>query len=214
MAAAAAEKSDADPHRSLLDKSWKEGVDYFLAEPSCACHDGESIQGSHLTTHQGDSATFPYVFFGCFTADDSVLGTYLLQWRLHESAGAGGALGARDIIDTLTAHGAKAKLMYFYETLSSDDYKVPALVFLSFFLLSLSLVFLLVSLSSRTIREQRPLRGCLTRKKRCRKCRIDVVFHSCFGATSVNSGHLSMWPTSKTRRVLRCRRVLHVGRVL
>jgi hypothetical protein len=66
-----------------------------------------------------------------------------MQWRLHENVNgiisgcAGGAGGsslerhlssipnARDFIDSFTAaHGPKAKLMYFYEILRSDDYKV------------------------------------------------------------------------------------------
>ena len=34
-----------DPeHRSALEKSWKEGKDYFKVESPIICHDGESIQ--------------------------------------------------------------------------------------------------------------------------------------------------------------------------
>ncbi|XP_037081881.1 SEC14-like protein 1 isoform X2 [Pollicipes pollicipes] len=86
-------------HRSVVEKSWKEGVDYFRVEPTLICHDGESVQGTHVTAH---------------------LGTYVLQWRYQESAG--GHHGTpRELIDTITAH--KARVMYFYETLRSADYK-------------------------------------------------------------------------------------------
>jgi hypothetical protein len=32
-------------HKSVIDKAWREGVDYFKVENSIVCHDGESIQG-------------------------------------------------------------------------------------------------------------------------------------------------------------------------
>ena len=72
------------------------GVDYFKVEASIVCHDGESIQGSHVTSH---------------------VGTYVLQWRFFDSAkqsvnfggGHGGAMGGGghshnplDVIDSLT----------------------------------------------------------------------------------------------------------------
>lgn len=38
--------------RSVLDKAWKESEDYFVVE-STVCQDGESIQGSHVTSHSG-----------------------------------------------------------------------------------------------------------------------------------------------------------------
>jgi len=86
-------------HRSVIEKSWKEGVDFFRVEPILLCHDGESVQGTHVTAH---------------------VGTYILQWRYQESAGphSGTAL---DLIDSITAH--KARVMYYYETLRSADYK-------------------------------------------------------------------------------------------
>lgn len=31
-------------HKSVIDKSWKESVDYFKVEPTLVCHDGESTQ--------------------------------------------------------------------------------------------------------------------------------------------------------------------------
>ena len=71
------------------------GVDYFKVEASIVCHDGESIQGSHVTSH---------------------VGTYVLQWRFFDSAkqslnfgGGSGAMGGGghshnplDVIDSLT----------------------------------------------------------------------------------------------------------------
>ena len=71
------------------------GVDYFKVEASIVCHDGESIQGSHVTSH---------------------VGTYVLQWRFFDSAkqslnfgGGGGAIGGgghshnpMDVLDSLT----------------------------------------------------------------------------------------------------------------
>lgn len=36
-----------DPeHRSVIEKCWKEGQEYFKVEQSVICHDGESIQVS------------------------------------------------------------------------------------------------------------------------------------------------------------------------
>lgn len=31
-------------HKSVIDKQWKEGHDYFRVEASIVCHDGESVQ--------------------------------------------------------------------------------------------------------------------------------------------------------------------------
>ncbi|XP_066944136.1 SEC14-like protein 1 isoform X8 [Macrobrachium rosenbergii] len=86
-----------DQHRSVIEKSWREGYEYFRVEPQLVCHDGESIQGSHVTSY---------------------MGTYVLQWRYYESAPHTSPL---DIIDTITA--PKAKIMYYYETLKSADYR-------------------------------------------------------------------------------------------
>jgi len=33
-------------HKSIIDKSWKEGHDYFRVESTTICHDGESVQVS------------------------------------------------------------------------------------------------------------------------------------------------------------------------
>lgn len=86
-----------DQHRSVIEKTWREGHEYFRVEPQLVCHDGESIQGSHVTSH---------------------MGTYILQWRYYESTQHTSPL---DIIDTITA--PKAKIMYYYETLKSADYR-------------------------------------------------------------------------------------------
>lgn len=90
---------------SCLDKSWVEGVDYMKVEPLIVCHDGESIQGSHVTSREG--------------------GTYILQWRYHEAIGHHGhhhhGHHHFDIIESITT--PKAKVMYYYEVLKSHDYK-------------------------------------------------------------------------------------------
>ncbi|XP_046681100.1 SEC14-like protein 1 isoform X2 [Homalodisca vitripennis] len=80
-------------HRSVVDKGWVEGQDYHRVEQPLTCHDGESIQGSHVT---------------CET------GTYVLQWRFS-----GPHL---DLLDSITS-SHRAQVMYYYEVLSSADYK-------------------------------------------------------------------------------------------
>jgi hypothetical protein len=88
---------------SCIDKGWREGSDFFKVENSIVCHDGESIQGSHVTSH---------------------VGTYLLQWKffdkptMHQSP-------LDDVIDSFTTMHSqhKAKVMYYYETLNSVDYR-------------------------------------------------------------------------------------------
>ena len=82
---------------SVIEKSWKEGTEYFRIEPSLLCHDGESIQGSHVTRDAG---------------------SYILQWRQQEVGGHNSPL---DILDTITA--PKAQLMYYSEVLKSADYR-------------------------------------------------------------------------------------------
>lgn len=44
---------------NVIEKGWKEGEHYEKVEQTILCHDGESVQGSHLTTKRG---------------------TYILQW--------------------------------------------------------------------------------------------------------------------------------------
>lgn len=78
----------------VFDKSWKEGTDYVVVEPSTVCHEGESIQGSHVTAFSG---------------------MYILSWRHHAS------MVIDNILDTIT--NPKAEIMYYYEVLHSADYK-------------------------------------------------------------------------------------------
>lgn len=83
---------------SCLDKNWVEGVDFMRVEPLIVCHDGESIQGSHVTAHDG----------GC----------YVLQWRYHDSVHHAHHF---DLIESITT--PKAKVMYYYEILNSQDFR-------------------------------------------------------------------------------------------
>ncbi|RXG68913.1 SEC14-like protein 1 [Armadillidium vulgare] len=89
-----------DVHKSVIEKGWKEGVDYFRVEPQLVCHDGESVQGSHVTSN---------------------MGTHILQWKYYEAPHSMQHNSALDLIDSITSH--KAKVMYCYETLRSADYK-------------------------------------------------------------------------------------------
>ncbi|CAG4982622.1 unnamed protein product [Colias eurytheme] len=53
--------SAVEEGRSVLAaREWREGEHYHRAEPTLVCHDGESIQGSHVMSHTG---------------------SYILQWR-------------------------------------------------------------------------------------------------------------------------------------
>uniref|UniRef100_A0A1B6BXY7 CRAL-TRIO domain-containing protein n=1 Tax=Clastoptera arizonana TaxID=38151 RepID=A0A1B6BXY7_9HEMI len=83
--------ADGD-HRTVIEKNWTEGIEYFRAEQPVTCHDGESIQGSHVTSDAG---------------------TYILQWRFSGQS--------LDLLDSITAH--KAQIMYYFEVLSSADYR-------------------------------------------------------------------------------------------
>lgn len=40
--------SENTEHKSVIEKSWKEGHDFFRVESSTICHDGESIQVINL----------------------------------------------------------------------------------------------------------------------------------------------------------------------
>ena len=66
-------------------------------EVPIVCHDGESIQGSHVTQHEA---------------------TYILQWSHFDMVG-----GGQDMLDILTHPQHKAKVMYYCEVLNSLDYK-------------------------------------------------------------------------------------------
>jgi len=91
---------NSDPeHYTALEKDWKEGMDYFRVEAPIVCHDGESIQGSHVTTF---------------------VGTYILQWSYFERIKGD---SSSDRWDEMTHPKHKAKVMFYYETLNSLDYK-------------------------------------------------------------------------------------------
>jgi len=81
-------------HRSMIDKSWVEGADFSREEQSITCHDGESIQGSHVTSRAG---------------------TFILQWRFSGPH--------QDLLDSITGSAHKAQVMYYYEMLRSADYR-------------------------------------------------------------------------------------------
>ena len=94
----------ADPVQyTSIGKCWKEGVDYFRVEAPIVCHDGESIQGSHVTnTH----------------------GSFILQWSYFDrSSITGSSGGTQDMWGTITHPQHKAKVMYYYEVLNSLDYR-------------------------------------------------------------------------------------------
>ena len=67
----------------MVSFAGREGHDYYKVEASIVCHDGESIQGSHVTSH---------------------VGTYVLQWRFfdskHRSAGGLGGAGKISIFSS------------------------------------------------------------------------------------------------------------------
>ncbi|CAH2244599.1 jg11714 [Pararge aegeria aegeria] len=57
----------AEETRSVLDGcGWREGEHYHRVEPTLVCHDGESIQGSHVMSESG---------------------SYVLQWRCEAADG-------------------------------------------------------------------------------------------------------------------------------
>ena len=103
-AASGAMAMESSSHVSCIEKHWREGVDYFKVESSIVCHDGESIQGSHVTSH---------------------VGTYVLQWRFYDKPPPTGHHHSAldDVIDSITSTQHKAKVMYYYEVLSSSDYR-------------------------------------------------------------------------------------------
>ena len=98
-------------HKTCIDRSWKESVDYFKVENSIVCHDGESIQGTHVTSHTGK---------------------YILQWKFFDkhhpltsaSSSQHHSVSPLDVIaDSLSGTQHKAKVMYYFETLNSTDYR-------------------------------------------------------------------------------------------
>jgi hypothetical protein len=92
--------ASCDPEQhSQIGRGWTEGREYFRAEAPIVCHDGESIQGSHVT---------------------QAVGTYILQWSYFERLSLSGQ--SPDMWDNLTHPQHKAKLMFYYEVLNSLDY--------------------------------------------------------------------------------------------
>jgi len=86
-------------HKSVIDKSWKEGKDYDLVESSIVCYDGESVQGSHITTQMGH---------------------FILQWKIQEGHPLLGS-GSHSLIDSIS--NPKTQIMYYHEILKSADYR-------------------------------------------------------------------------------------------
>jgi hypothetical protein len=92
----------ADPLQyTSIGKGWREGAEYHRVEASIVCHDGESIQGSHVT---------------------NTTGSYILQWSHFDRAALAGS-GGQDMWDTITQPQHKAKVMFYYEVLNSLDYR-------------------------------------------------------------------------------------------
>jgi len=89
---------DPEQH-TQIGRGWTEGKEFFRAEAPIVCHDGESIQGSHVT---------------------QTVGTYILQWSYFDKASLTGQ--SPDMWDNLTHPQHKAKLMFYYEVLNSLDY--------------------------------------------------------------------------------------------
>ncbi|XP_049694085.1 protein real-time isoform X1 [Helicoverpa armigera] len=79
-----------DEARSVLDqKGWREGEHFHRVEPTLVCHDGESIQGSH-------------VMLEC--------GSYVLQWRCDAPDSAHRAAQLMYFHETLTSHHYKGSM--------------------------------------------------------------------------------------------------------
>lgn len=79
-----------DEARSVLEqKGWREGEHFHRVEPTLACHDGESIQGSH-------------VMLEC--------GSYVLQWRCDVLDSTHRAAQLMYFHETLTSHHYKGSM--------------------------------------------------------------------------------------------------------
>lgn len=86
-------------HHTSIGRGWKEGCEYFRVETPIVCHDGESIQGSHVT---------------------QFVGSYVLQWSYFDRILTG---TGQDMWDTITHPQHKARVMFYHEVLNSQDYK-------------------------------------------------------------------------------------------
>ncbi|XP_065203554.1 SEC14-like protein 1 [Planococcus citri] len=92
--------SPGSEQKSIIDRSWKEGEDYEKVENSFVCHDGESVQGSHVT---------------------QFVAVYILQWKYAQIVSQLSHEGSGDCPRSSSSH--KAQIMYFYELLHSADYR-------------------------------------------------------------------------------------------
>ncbi|XP_012261894.2 protein real-time isoform X2 [Athalia rosae] len=70
-------------HEASVPKEWKEGVDCVKVEPSVLCHDGESIQGTHIM---------------------QLAGSYILQWQYVDDQ--------TDRLPAITSHKAQLMYFY------------------------------------------------------------------------------------------------------
>ncbi|XP_059470785.1 SEC14-like protein 1 isoform X2 [Neocloeon triangulifer] len=79
---------------SVIEQLGNEGAEYEFVESQLVCHDGESVQGSHVSAHAG---------------------CYILQWKFHiaphKSTGQG------------VSESQKAHIMYYTDYLSSANYR-------------------------------------------------------------------------------------------
>ncbi|CAB3374888.1 Hypothetical predicted protein [Cloeon dipterum] len=79
---------------SILERLSTGGEEYEFVESQLVCHDGESVQGSHVTAHAG---------------------CYILQWKFHVAPHKSSSQG--------TSESQKAHIMYYTEHLSSEHYR-------------------------------------------------------------------------------------------
>ncbi|XP_074647763.1 SEC14-like protein 5 [Tubulanus polymorphus] len=78
-----------------VDKHMVVGIDLSIVQPPHVCRDGDSVQGSHVTSQSGH---------------------YILQWKYFNSARA-----SQSFDFSLSSH--KSKVMYYTEVLSSEDFR-------------------------------------------------------------------------------------------
>ncbi|CAH1794678.1 unnamed protein product [Owenia fusiformis] len=81
--------------KQYIAKHMLVGVDISIVEPPHVCRDGDSIQGSHVTSQAG---------------------AYILQWKYFDSAKA-----SHSFDFSLSTH--KSKVMYYTELLRSEDFR-------------------------------------------------------------------------------------------
>ncbi|KAL2086412.1 hypothetical protein ACEWY4_017471 [Coilia grayii] len=88
----------------LIDRSWVLGVDYSMVESPLTCHEGESIQGSHITRWPG---------------------IYILQWKATGHTPTSGPSLSRvdDVLASLQGSTPRCKVMFYTEVLASHDFR-------------------------------------------------------------------------------------------